>query len=169
MQRHKIIDKPNSCYGFDHVGKFCDVWYLMKQKYPHIKGIASATLNKKFCGSLLQIWNFEGKILCWNKHEKNLDVNFVPEWQTTMDWMQVLMLAWHESVINTIKPKILHILHHDRWEINSVFIVDLNHQSKLLWNEKFSNITADYQKILLEIGVRIDWHCNTRWIWTWWT
>ena len=45
---HKIIDKPNSCYGFDHEGKFWDVWYLMKQKYPHIKGmkdIASATLN----------------------------------------------------------------------------------------------------------------------------
>ena len=45
---HKIIDKPNSCYGFDHDGKFCDVCYLMKQKYPHIKGtedIASATLN----------------------------------------------------------------------------------------------------------------------------
>ena len=44
---HKIIDRPNSCYGFDHDGKFCDVWYLMKQKYPHIKGtkdIASATL-----------------------------------------------------------------------------------------------------------------------------
>ena len=44
----KIIDKPNSCYGLDHDGKFCDVWFLMKQKYPHIKGmkdIASATLN----------------------------------------------------------------------------------------------------------------------------
>ena len=45
---HKIIDKPNLCYGFDHDGNFCDVKYLMKQKYPHIKGmkdIASATLN----------------------------------------------------------------------------------------------------------------------------
>ena len=29
-------------------GKFCDVWYLMKQKYPHIKGMedtANATLR----------------------------------------------------------------------------------------------------------------------------
>ena len=45
---HKIIDKSNSCYGFDHDGKFCDVWHLIKQKYPHIKGmidIASATLS----------------------------------------------------------------------------------------------------------------------------
>ena len=39
----------NSCYGFDHDGKFCDVWHLIKQKYPYIKGmkdIASAILNK---------------------------------------------------------------------------------------------------------------------------
>ena len=36
---HKIIDKRNSCYGFDNDGKFCDVWYLMKQKYPHIEGM----------------------------------------------------------------------------------------------------------------------------------
>ena len=63
---HKIIDKPNSCYGFDLDGKFCDVLCLLKQKYPHIKGmkdIASATLMRtsksfastshwclKFCG-----------------------------------------------------------------------------------------------------------------------
>ena len=36
---------------YDHDGKFFDVWYLMKQKYPHIKGmkdIASATLTD--CG-----------------------------------------------------------------------------------------------------------------------
>ena len=46
---HKIIDKSNSCYGFDHDGKFCDIWYFMKQKYPHIKSmkdIASATLTQ---------------------------------------------------------------------------------------------------------------------------
>ena len=45
---HKIIEKPNSCYGFDLDGKFCDVLCLLKQKYPHIKGmkdIASATLS----------------------------------------------------------------------------------------------------------------------------
>ena len=40
---HKIIDEPNTCYGFDHFGKFCDVWYLMKQKYPHIKGMKDRT------------------------------------------------------------------------------------------------------------------------------
>ena len=34
---HKIIEKPNSCYGFDLDGKFCDVLCLLKQKYPHIK------------------------------------------------------------------------------------------------------------------------------------
>ena len=42
------IDKQNSYYGFDHDGKFCDVWCLMKQTYPHIKcmeDIASATLK----------------------------------------------------------------------------------------------------------------------------
>ena len=45
---HKIIDKPNSGYWFHFDGQFCDVWYLIKQKYPHIKGMkdtASATLN----------------------------------------------------------------------------------------------------------------------------
>ena len=37
--------------GFDHDGKFCYVWYLIKQKYPHIKGmkdIASATLKHAY-------------------------------------------------------------------------------------------------------------------------
>ena len=41
------MEKPNSCYGYDLDGKFCDVLCLLKQKYPHIKGmkdIASATL-----------------------------------------------------------------------------------------------------------------------------
>ena len=43
----KFIDNPNQCYEFDHDGKFCDVWYLIKEKYPHImdmKDVASATL-----------------------------------------------------------------------------------------------------------------------------
>ena len=37
--------------GVDHDGKFCYVWYLIKQKYPHFKGmkdIASATLIFEF-------------------------------------------------------------------------------------------------------------------------
>ena len=42
---HKIIDKPNSCNGFDHDGKFCDVWFLMKQKYPRVKGILPVRLT----------------------------------------------------------------------------------------------------------------------------
>ena len=45
---HKIIDNPNSCYGLNHNGKFCDVWHLIKEKYLHIKGMkgtASATLT----------------------------------------------------------------------------------------------------------------------------
>ena len=35
----------------DHDGKFCDVWYQIKQKYPHIKGMkdtANATLKFLF-------------------------------------------------------------------------------------------------------------------------
>ena len=60
---HKIINKQNSCYEFDHDGKFCVVWHLMKQKYPHIKGmkdIASATLNLY---SVIFQWIFHDKAL----------------------------------------------------------------------------------------------------------
>ena len=39
MQRPQNLEKPNSCYGFDHDGKFCNVWYLIEQKCPHIKGM----------------------------------------------------------------------------------------------------------------------------------
>ena len=45
---NNIIDKPNPCYEFDHDGKFFDVCYLIKQKYPHImdmKHTARATLT----------------------------------------------------------------------------------------------------------------------------
>ena len=51
----------------------------------------------------------------------------------------------------TIKPKILRILHHDIWGTVSVFIVDLNADIR----GGFTNLTADYQKLRLEIGVGI--------------
>ena len=57
----------------------------------------------------------------------------------------------------TIKPKILHILRHAIWEINSVFIVDLNATIR----RGFTNLTADYQKLLHEIGEGIDGKCIT--------
>ena len=33
---HKIIDKPDPSYEFGYDGMFCDVWYVIKQKHPHI-------------------------------------------------------------------------------------------------------------------------------------
>ena len=51
----------------------------------------------------------------------------------------------------TIKPEILCILHHDIWGTVSVFIVDLNADIR----GGFTNLTADYQKLRLEIGVGI--------------
>ena len=51
----------------------------------------------------------------------------------------------------TIKPEILRILHHDIWGTVSVFIVDLNADKR----GDFTNLTADYQKLRLEIGVGI--------------
>ena len=48
-------------------------------------------------------------------------------------------------------------MHHDTLEINSVFIVDLN----ATITRDFANLTTDYQKIPLEIGVRVDGHCKT--------
>ena len=50
-----------------------------------------------------------------------------------------------------IKPEILRILHHDIWGTVSVFIVDLNANIR----GGFTNLTADYQKLRLEIGVGI--------------
>ena len=53
------------------------------------------------------------------------------------------------------------ILRYDTWEINSVFIVDLNATIR----RGFTNPTADYQKAWLEIDVGVDrqykmWHRN---------
>ena len=50
-----------------------------------------------------------------------------------------------------IKPEILCILRHDIWGTVSVFIVDLNADIR----GGFTNLTADYQKLRLEIGVGI--------------
>ena len=52
----------------------------------------------------------------------------------------------------TIKPDILRILHHDSWETNSVFILDLNATIR----KCFTNTTADYQNT-------IDNRCRKRW------
>ena len=50
-----------------------------------------------------------------------------------------------------IKPEILRILRHDIWGTVSVFIVDLNADTR----GDFTNLTADYQKLQLEMGVGI--------------
>ena len=50
-----------------------------------------------------------------------------------------------------INPEILCILHHDIWGTVSVFIVNLNADIR----GGFTNLTADYQKLRLEIGVGI--------------
>ena len=51
----------------------------------------------------------------------------------------------------------LRILRHGTWETNSVFIVDLNATMRI----GFANLTADYhEKLLLEIGTRVDGHCK---------
>ena len=51
----------------------------------------------------------------------------------------------------TINPEKLRILHHDIWGTVSVFIVDINADIR----GGFTNLTADYQKLRLEIGVGI--------------
>ena len=51
----------------------------------------------------------------------------------------------------TIKPEIFRILRHDIWGTVSEFIVDLNADIR----GGFTNITADNQKLRLEIGVGI--------------
>ena len=56
-----------------------------------------------------------------------------------------------------IKPETIRILGHDTWEEDSVFIVDPN----ATITRDFANITTDYQKLLLEIGVRVDGHRKT--------
>ena len=57
-----------------------------------------------------------------------------------------------------IKREILRILRRDTWGTDSVFIVDLNATIR----RGFTNITADYQKLRLEIGVGIDGQYKTR-------
>ena len=52
----------------------------------------------------------------------------------------------------TIKPEILRILRHDIWGTVSVFIVDLNADIR----GDFTNLTADYQNLRLEIGAGIN-------------
>ena len=54
------------------------------------------------------------------------------------------------------------ILRHDSWGTDLVFI-DLNATIK----RGFANLAVDYKKMLLEIGVMVDGHCKTLWIWTW--
>ena len=67
-----------------------------------------------------------------------------------------VMYSWSRRDVTayitiTIKPEILRILHHDIWGTVSVFIVDLNADIR----GGFTNLTADYQKLWLEIGVGI--------------
>ena len=51
----------------------------------------------------------------------------------------------------TIKPEKLHILRLDIWGTASVFMVDLNAEIR----GAFTNLTADYQKLRLDVGVGI--------------
>ena len=57
----------------------------------------------------------------------------------------------------TIKPEKLRILRRDTLGTDSVFIVDLNANIR----GGFTNLTADYQKLWLEIGVGIYGQCKT--------
>ena len=55
-----------------------------------------------------------------------------------------------------MKPDILIVLRHDTWGTDSKFLVELNATVQ----RDFTNLTADYQKILLEIGVMVDGLCK---------
>ena len=57
----------------------------------------------------------------------------------------------------TIKPDILRILCLDIWGTVSVFIVDLNADIR----GGFTNLTVDYQKLRLDIGVGIKGQSKT--------
>ena len=57
----------------------------------------------------------------------------------------------------TIKPEKLRILRLDIWGTVSVFIVDLNADIA----GGFTNLTADYQKLQLDIGVGIYIYVRT--------
>ena len=56
----------------------------------------------------------------------------------------------------TIKSETLRILRRDTLGTDSVFIVDLNANIRGV----FTNLTADYQKLRLEIGVGIYGQCK---------
>ena len=60
-------------------------------------------------------------------------------------------------MFGTGKTTVLRILRRDTWGTVSVFIVDLNATIR----RGFTNITADYQKLRPEIGVRIDGQYKT--------
>ena len=76
----------------------------------------------------------------WTQSMPSCDVNAVT---------RLAEASWRRD--NTIKPEMLRILHHDIWGTVSVFIVDLNADIR----GGFTNLTADYQKLRLEIGVGI--------------
>ena len=57
----------------------------------------------------------------------------------------------------TIKPEILRILRHYSLETNLAFIVDLHATIR----DGFTNLTVDYQKLRLELGVGIDGQFKT--------
>ena len=78
----------------------------------------------------------------WNaKVKQNVDVRQI-------SWSRRDVTAY---ITFTIKPEILRILHHDIWGTVSVFIVERNADIR----GGFTNLTADYQKLRLEIGVGI--------------
>ena len=64
---------------------------------------------------------------------------------------EVGVMSQRMTISITIKPEKLTILRLDIWGTVSVFIVDLNADIR----GGFTNITADYQKLRLDIGVGI--------------
>ena len=78
------------------------------------------------------------------------------EWSANNPPSLVWMHSWSRRDVTgcitiTIKPEILRILRHDNLGTVSVFIVDLNAEIR----GGFTNLTSDYQKLRLEIGVGI--------------
>ena len=70
--------------------------------------------------------------------------------------LEVGVTSQRNLITITIKSEILCILCHDTWETKLVFIIDLNANIR----RGFTNLTADYQKLRLEIGVGIDGQCK---------
>ena len=72
--------------------------------------------------------------------------------------VEFLKSAWRHGVIDYYdKVRTLRILSRDTLGTDSVFIVDLNANIR----GGFTNLTADYQKLLLEMGVGIYGQCKT--------